>query len=412
MPDGGLSVAAITSALNFGYRSVQTGYELQAVPEQTQKLLATIETTKRDIKFAQSLRRKKSTVLNGQEKAHIDEKITDTEAALDGLEALVEAARVDMMTKFGQVGAWNRALWVVREGPQVGTSLARLNVAIIALNTAVSVMSLREGDRTAYEQHFTSKGRGDADFPSPNQKRSDFMQLREERRKRSSRTGTTTTSTSERWASDEYTELGSQMSTSPQNLSPSPGIFELEGSHALFIAPRRQTASRDIPLSLRPGPQAQHSFPPVEDPHNIGSRATWFLAQAEDAGVRYEDPGPSTFPNPPESDRASLRSRTAWFHAQAGDNDADFDEPRSATISEAAESDTASLRSRAAWFHTQAEGAGLDYGDQRPPAFDERREAGQAGRSYHGRQAWAERTAENRAAQRQSWIAYRASMFD
>jgi hypothetical protein len=412
MPDGGLSVAAITSALNFGYRSVQTGYELQAVPEQTQKLLATIETSKRDIKFAQSLRRKKSNVLNGQEKAHIDEKITDTEAALDGLEALVEAARVDMMTKFGQVSAWNRALWVVREGPQVGTSLARLNVAIIALNTAVSVMSLREGDRNDYEQHFTSKGREDAGFPSPNHKTSDFMQLREKRRKRSSRSGTTTTSASERWVSDEYTELGSEMSTSPQNLSPSPGIFELEGSHALFTAPRRQVASRDIPLSLRPGPQAQHSFLPVEDPQNTGSRATWFLAQAEDAGVGHDDPRPSTFPDPPESDRASLRSRAAWFHAQAGDNDADFDESRSATISDSAESDRASIRSRAAWFHTQAESPGLDYDDQRPPAFDERQEAGPAGRSYHGRQSRAERTAENPAVQRQSWIAYRASMFD
>jgi hypothetical protein len=412
MPDGGLSVAAITSALNFGYRSVQTGYELQAVPEQTQKLLATIETSKRDIKFARSLRRKKSNVLNGQEKAYIDEKITDTEAALDGLEALVEAARVDMMTKFGQVSAWNRALWVVREGPQVGTSLARLNVAIIALNTAVSVMSLREGDRNTYEQHFTSKGRGDADFPSPNTKTSDFMQLRERRRKRSPRSGTTTTSASERWVSDEYTELGSEMSTSPQLLSPSPGIFELEGSHALFTAPRRQAPSRDIPLSLRPGPQPQYNFPPVEDPQNIGPRASWFRAQAEGTGVGYDDPGPSTFPDPPESNRASLRSRAAWFHAQAGGSDADLDESRSATVSDATESDGASIRLRAAWFHAQAEGAGLDYDDQRPPAFGERQEAEQASRSYHGRQAWAERTAENPAAQRQSWIAYRASMFD
>ena len=412
MPDGGLSVAAITSALNFGYRSVQTGYELQAVPEQTQKLLATIETSKRDIKFAQSLRRKKSSVLNRQEKAHIDEKITDTEAALDGLEALVEAARVDMMTKFGQVSAWNRALWVVREGPQVGTSLARLNVAIIALNTAVSVMSLREGDRNTYEQHFTSKGRGDGDFPSPDTKTSDFMQLREKRRKRSSRSGTTTTSASERWVSDEYTELGSEVSTSPQNLSPSPGIFELEGSHPLFTVPRRQVPSRDIPLSLRPGPRAQHNFPPVEDRQNIGSRASWLPAQAEDAGVGNDDPGPSTFPDPPESGRASLRSRAAWFHAQDEDNDADLDDSGSATISDTAESDRASIRSRAAWFHAQAEGVGQDYDDQRPPAFDERQEAGQAGRSYHGRQAWAERTAENPAAQRQSWIAYSASMSD
>jgi hypothetical protein len=411
MPDGGLSVAAITSALNFGYRSVQTGYELQAVPEQTQKLLATIETSKRDIKFAQSLRRKKSSVLNGQEKAHIDEKITDTEAALDGLEALVEAARVDMMTRFGRVGTWNRALWVVREGPQVGTSLARLNVAIIALNGVVSVMSLREGDRNVYEQHFASKGRGDAGFPSPNQKRSDFMELREKRRKRSSRTSTTTTSASERWVSDEYTELGSEMSASPQNLSPSPGIFELEGSHELFTAPRRQDASRDIPLSLRPGPPAQHNLPAVENPQNIGSRATWFLAQAEDAGVGYDGPRPSTFPDPPESDRASLRSRAAWFHAQAGDDGVDFDESGSATISDTAGSDGASIRSRAAWFHARAEGAGLDYDDQRPPAFDGRQETGQASRSHHERHAWAERTAENPTAQRQSWVAYRASNF-
>jgi hypothetical protein len=412
MPDGGLSVAAITSALNFGYRSVQTGYELQAVPEQTQKLLATIETSKQDIKFAQSLRRKKSRVLNEQEKAHIDGKITDTEVALDGLEALVEAARVDMMTRFGRVSAWNRALWVVREGPQVGTSLARLNVAIIALNAAVSVMCLREGDRNAYEQYFTSKGRGDTDFPPPDQKGSDFMQLREKRQKRGSRTSTTTTSASERWTSDDYTELGSETSASPQNSSPSPGIFELEGSHALLPAPSRQAVSRYIPLSLRPGPQAQHNFPTVGNPPNIESRATGFLTQAEGAGVGYDYPRLSVLPGPPESDQASLRSRAAWFHAQAKDNDVDFDEPRSASISDAAESDRASIRSRAAWFHVQAEGAGLDYDDRRPPTFDERREAEQAGRSYHGRQAWAERSAENSTAQRQSWIAYRASKYN
>jgi hypothetical protein len=321
--DGGLSVAAISSALNFGYRSVQTGYELQAVPEQTQKLLATIETSKKDIRFAKSLRAKKSRVLNEEEKTHIDEKITDTEAALDGLEALVEAARVDMMTKFGRVSAWNRALWVVRDGPQVDTSLARINVAIIALNAVVSIMSLREGDRTADEHHFHSKPNGAAAVPPPTYKTSEFLHQRRTLRNGISHESTTTTSGSEAWGSDQDTEIVSEVSPYPTHLNPFEGVYELEGSHAHLPLPPRHATSNPIPDCLRAGPTALQLFGPVEDTTGRRSRATWLHEHARDTGtdLNHSRSPISSELHETEQVRRNNQRRLAWevLNESAGD---------------------------------------------------------------------------------------------
>jgi hypothetical protein len=277
--DGGISVAAISSGLNLGYRTVQTGYELQAVPQQTQKLLATIAACKRDIQYAKSLRIKKSGVLSEQEKTHIDEKIVDTEAALDGLEALVEPARVDMMTKFGRVSSWNRTLWVVRDGPQVGTSLARLQVAMIALNEVVTVMSLREGDKMADEQHFHARTHRVSIFP-PNYKTSEFLHQKRILRHAISREGTNTSSGMEAWGGDQDTEIVPDMSALPDHVGPAAGIYELEGSHAHPPPPSRRATSRPTPGYLRARTTALQLFGSVGDTTQPQSRAAWLHEQA------------------------------------------------------------------------------------------------------------------------------------
>lgn len=271
--DGGISVAAISSGLNFGYRTVQTGYELKAVPQQTQKLLATIAACKRDIQYAKSLRVKKSGVLSEQEKAHIDEKIVDTEAALDGLEALVESARVDMMTKFGRVSSWNRTLWVVRDGPQVGTSLARLQVAMTALNEVVTVMSLREGDKMADEEHFYARTHRVSVFPPPNYKTSEFLHQKRILRHAISREGTNTSSGMEAWGDDQDTEIVPDMSALPNYVGPAAGIYELEGSHAHLPPPSWRATSPPTPDYLRARTTALQLFGSVGDTPQSQSHA-------------------------------------------------------------------------------------------------------------------------------------------
>jgi hypothetical protein len=312
--DGGLSIAAVLSALNFGYRSLQTGYELQAVPEQAQNLLATIETSSRDIEFARSLRRRKSGILSGQEKAHIDEKITDTEAALRGLEALVEAARVDMMTRFGRIRPWNRALWVVRESPQVGTSLARLNVALPALNTVVAVMSLREGDKSVDEDYPNTRGNAVPTGPPPTYQTSEFMHQRRMRRNRRSGDDTTETAGLEALGSDQSTERASQVPPYPAHSNPFAGIHELEGSQAYPPPLPRQSTSRDIPACLRAGPTALQLFGPVEDTRRRRSRIAWSHIESDDGGLDRDYPRTSPFGEPRETEQAgrSHRTRLAW----------------------------------------------------------------------------------------------------
>jgi hypothetical protein len=312
--DGGLSIAAVSSALNFGYRSLQTGYELQAVPEQARNLLATIETSSRDIEFARSLRRRKSRILSDQEKAHFDKKIIDTEAALKGLEALVEAARVDMMTKFGRVRAWNRALWVVRDGPQVGTSLARLNVALPALNTVVAVMSLREGDKSADEDHPSTRGNAASTGPPPAYQTSEFMHLRRIRRNRRSGDDTTSTLGLEALGSDQSTEGASALPPYPDHLNPFTRIHELEGSQAFAPPLPRQSTSRDIPACLRAGPTARQLFGPVEDTRRRRSRIAWSHTESDDGGSDHDYPRTTPFAEPGETEQAgrSHRRRLAW----------------------------------------------------------------------------------------------------
>lgn len=287
--DGGLSLAAVSSALNFGFRVVQTGYELKAVPEQTQELLDTIQTVTEDIKYARGLRRQKSAHLDIREKVHIDGKITDTEKAKDGLEALVEAARVDMMTRFGQVGTWKRALWVVRAGPKVDTTLARLNVAAIALSAAVAFMSARDGGKpwsSMEDNNNAGVGAGMAS-PPPTYETSEFINSRRMKRRRDwstqSQVGNVDATTPasaqqipDREVADPEGHLSSDhpadmRSDYPQHLNPfNDQISELDGSSM-------------IPTARSP-PAEDSSFPPFFHPGEPRS-AQLFQSQSRSHGA-------------------------------------------------------------------------------------------------------------------------------
>ena len=304
--DGGISVVAgISSALNFGYRSVQTGYQFQGVPEQTRELLATIETSKKNIQYARSLRTQKSKTLNERQKTHIDDKITDTEAALDGLEVLVEAARVDMMTNFGRIGARNRTLWIVRDSAQVGTSLARINVAMIALNAMITMMDLRDGDKNADEQQFHFRAGGVPPTPPPTYKTSEYLHQSRILRSSISCESTTITSDSEARGDDQNAENTPADLALSRPLNPFMGDYELDGSHQHLPIPFQQTVTRYIPECLRAGPTASQLFGSIENTRRFQSRAAWLDEHARDISTYPSHSRPPVPSHPRQTDQAT-----------------------------------------------------------------------------------------------------------
>lgn len=145
MPVDGISPTAVAlPALNFAYRTFQTGFELAAVPQQTRDLLDTISQVTADVKHAKALRRRKSRLLDQEEKETIDRTIQNTEKALAGLEALVEQPRVDMITNADRIGIRSRVMWTMRDATSVPVALARLGVMIGALNREIVIMRGRE----------------------------------------------------------------------------------------------------------------------------------------------------------------------------------------------------------------------------------------------------------------------------
>lgn len=141
MPLDGITPTAVAlPALNFAFRTFQTGLELAAVDKQTQDVLDTISQVTADLKSARALRRKKSRLLDLTEKEDVDRTIQDTEKALEGLEALVERPRVDMMTKAKTVRFSSRVMWVMKDAPNVPVAMTRLGVVFAALNREITVL--------------------------------------------------------------------------------------------------------------------------------------------------------------------------------------------------------------------------------------------------------------------------------
>jgi hypothetical protein len=219
-----------------------------------------------------------------------------------------------MMTKFGRIRPWNRALWVVRDGPQVGTSLARLNVALPALNTVVAVMSLREGGKSTDEGHLSGRGNAGPTSPPPTYQTSEFMHLRRMRRNRRSGDETTVTAGLEVLGSHPSTERATEAPAYPAHLNPFARIHELEGSQAPPPPLPRQSTSRDIPNCLRAGPTARQLFVPVEDTRRRRSRIAWSHTESDDGGSDRDYPRTSPFGEPGETEQArrSHRRRLAW----------------------------------------------------------------------------------------------------
>lgn len=140
------------TSLNTVFKIGQTVYELIAVSEQARDLLDSANHVTSSVEIVRSLRRQKSGHLQAEEKRWIDQVVSDTEKTLINVAALVEPARVDMQTRFGKIGLLKRALFVFRDSPKVATNLARLTLTSQSLNTALGVLSSREGFRARVAQ--------------------------------------------------------------------------------------------------------------------------------------------------------------------------------------------------------------------------------------------------------------------
>jgi hypothetical protein len=154
--DGGvLSGGAITSTFTAVLRISQAVYELKAVGEQTRDLLDTTKYVNASLESVRELRRKKSDILNREEKKWMDQQIEFTQNAVDSVAVLIERARVDMQAKnetgneddykTKHIKIHHRARFVLQDSPKVLTNLSKVTMAMNGLNSVMVTLSSREG---------------------------------------------------------------------------------------------------------------------------------------------------------------------------------------------------------------------------------------------------------------------------
>jgi hypothetical protein len=150
-------VSCVGPAINGIFRIGQTVYAMIAVTEQAHDLLDSACHVTASVETVRSLRRQKSGLLGADEKKWVDRVINDTEKTLNNVASLVEPARVDMQTNDGKIGLVNRALFVFRDSPKIATNFARLTLTSQSLNTALTMLSSREGTQTGAIRHHQSE---------------------------------------------------------------------------------------------------------------------------------------------------------------------------------------------------------------------------------------------------------------
>jgi hypothetical protein len=152
---GVFSTSAITSTFTAALRISQAVYELKAVGEQTRDLLDTTKYVNASLESVRELRRKKSDLLNREEKSWMDQQIEFTQKAVDSVAVLIERARVDMQAKnvtgneddykSKHIKIHHRARFVLQESPKVLTNLSKVTMAMNGLNSVMVTLSSREG---------------------------------------------------------------------------------------------------------------------------------------------------------------------------------------------------------------------------------------------------------------------------
>ena len=131
----------VPAALNFFAKEIQAGYEVAAVPSGISELLETISQVKSDIRLAKEKRNCIAKSWEANELTDMDKAIEAIELALAELEELIESVRVDMKLNHGQIGAWKKLMWVLRDSRSVLATSSRLMLAHSRLQNQMLMVS-------------------------------------------------------------------------------------------------------------------------------------------------------------------------------------------------------------------------------------------------------------------------------
>ena len=124
--------SAISSSINATIKILEVTYQLKAVDQQTEDLLATTRHVDPMVQEARRLRRLNAGLLNTNERTMIDTVISDTEDALRAVATLVEPCRVDKDTK-KSIRFGHRVMWVFRDNPSVRDKHQKLQICYQSL---------------------------------------------------------------------------------------------------------------------------------------------------------------------------------------------------------------------------------------------------------------------------------------
>lgn len=152
------TLAIVPAGVNLTVRGIQTTYELQSVPAETQALFKLIASTKSDILKARQKRIVLAKTCELDDLDEWDRSVSDTEAALLDLEKLLEPARLDIDHNEGKLRMKTKFLWVMRDSKSLSATSDRLLLAHQRMLSA-QLMTRIECDQER------ARGRGQAPPP-------------------------------------------------------------------------------------------------------------------------------------------------------------------------------------------------------------------------------------------------------
>lgn len=144
--DGGLlSIAsAVGSSINGTIQIAQIVYSLKAVGNQTERMIRVTNHVSSTLEKVRVLRRQKAAHLTKVENDWLDAVCKIAEDSLSEVAALIEPARVDMITrKDKKVSLGTEVMFLLRDSPKVALTIATLGLANVDLNSAMTTLSLK-----------------------------------------------------------------------------------------------------------------------------------------------------------------------------------------------------------------------------------------------------------------------------
>ena len=107
------AIGAVASAGNVLITLFKHGLHYAEIPAEVEQFRHAIDNLQSGINTSKRLRRVKSSYLDGETKAEVDDAISRSESVMDSIARTIEGCRVDLQTK-GTVSAKNRVDWLMR----------------------------------------------------------------------------------------------------------------------------------------------------------------------------------------------------------------------------------------------------------------------------------------------------------